>query len=247
MTETEALRLLGLTWPTPYKEVRRAFRQMAMKYHPDRYQLFTQKAWATRRFIETKEAHDLLLSLLSSSFAEPTHVVAAEAAADVGQQADERPEEYAKKPRDLFDWLTSKIPDDNKPLTVIVEILTAPMLFVFLYYVFFLMLLDGLLKTLGLLPDPNSRSFLNRFAHLMVSTIAALAYLPSLYWLSRGAGGVLHSGKGLILLAFLSGMVILFVLSEWIGFVLASFWMQSAKTDLQALSLTQERPQGPSR
>lgn len=56
MNFEEARKILSITGSLTPEVIQSAFRKMAQQYHPDRYQTLTQQAWATQKFIKTKEA-----------------------------------------------------------------------------------------------------------------------------------------------------------------------------------------------
>lgn len=60
----KAYDLLGLRPPSNENEIRRAFKQIALKFHPDRFGTLTQQAWATRKFQQIVAARNLLLEHL---------------------------------------------------------------------------------------------------------------------------------------------------------------------------------------
>jgi len=61
MNYEEAKNILGLNGTITPQVIHQAFRRMALRYHPDRYRTFAEKAWATHHFIKIKEARDLLM------------------------------------------------------------------------------------------------------------------------------------------------------------------------------------------
>jgi hypothetical protein len=60
MNAGEARKILGVDGPASPERLKAAFRRAARKFHPDRFQTFTEKAWATKRFIRARKAYELL-------------------------------------------------------------------------------------------------------------------------------------------------------------------------------------------
>lgn len=60
MNAGEARKILGVDGPASPEKLKAAFRRAARKFHPDRFQTFTEKAWATKRFIRARKAYEFL-------------------------------------------------------------------------------------------------------------------------------------------------------------------------------------------
>ena len=67
MTLDQAKIILDLGEKNNIDDIRKAYRKKALQYHPDRYQTFSEQAWATKKFIKIKEAYELLMSGISIS------------------------------------------------------------------------------------------------------------------------------------------------------------------------------------
>ena len=60
MNTQEAYRVLDLSAGATADDVKRAYRQKALEYHPDRFQDDRQKAFYERRFMDAREAYACL-------------------------------------------------------------------------------------------------------------------------------------------------------------------------------------------
>lgn len=233
MSLKEALKILELDGATTPEDIRQAFRRMAFRYHPDRYQTFSRKAWATRHFIKIKEAHDLLIS--SSSFSDKFAEQGAE-----GFQGEEDFRAYTEaedsevehkdshSSYSFFDWLINKIPSSDNPWSIILDIFILPLMIIFIPYTFVIRILQSILEKFGLEPEPG------QFTFLVISTIGALVYLPIFYWAAfTGTGDTSPTTFHIVLGLALSAGVVLFVLSEWISFVLTKIWSRSIQSELK--------------
>jgi len=233
MSLEEARRVLELQEKVTIGDVRQAFRRMAMQYHPDRYQTFSQQAWATRRFIKIKEAYDILKAspvIIGINADLDSEDIKKEETLQGGQT------ESAKKARTLFDWFLNKFPDENKPFGFIFGLLIFPLGMVFVYYMFILFILQNLCEKCGLDPYPDSRSMKGRFTFLLISTIAALAYLPIFYWMAFTRSGETSPTTLRIVIGIASSaIVLLYVLSEWFGFIATGIWKHSIKSELNQI------------
>jgi hypothetical protein len=67
----EARSILGLSGPAGPDRLKAAFRRAARKFHPDRFQTFTEKAWATKRFIRARQAYEALRTAPAEPAAAP--------------------------------------------------------------------------------------------------------------------------------------------------------------------------------
>jgi len=54
MTLDQAKIILDLGEKNNIDDIRKAYRKKALQYHPDRYQTFSEQAWATKKFIKIK-------------------------------------------------------------------------------------------------------------------------------------------------------------------------------------------------
>lgn len=241
MSIDKALKILGLEGGESLEQIRRAFRKKAMRYHPDRYQNFSQQAWATKRFIDVKSAYDYLMNLSTFVKESASTPSVNDTAHDQDQERPDFSKEDSTKTRSLFDWVfdwvTDRFPDKD---TWVGTIITIPLglflimsMMVFGPYNIVLGILLGIFGKLGWEPYHNSRTRKGRFAFLMITTLAALIYLPAFFYLintseSNEYPTTVRTAIGIIL----SSMVILFVLSEWVGFFLMEIWRASVITDI---------------
>lgn len=63
MTILQAIHVLELELPIADDSVKKAYRQQAKVWHPDNFRIYTQQIDAGRRFIEIKQAYDMLQGL----------------------------------------------------------------------------------------------------------------------------------------------------------------------------------------
>lgn len=235
MSVDEALKILGLEGGESPEQMRRAFRKMAMRYHPDHYQNFSQKAWATRRFIKVKNAHDFLMH--SNAFGKMNADLHSEdeTSYDKSTVEPDSANEDLTTTRSLFDWVLDRLPNEDTFWGFIISIPLGILLMIgFFPYAFILEVLQDILEKLGWEPYPDSHSKKGRFAFLMITTIAALIYLPVFFYLVyTGSEEKYPATVRIVIGTTLSSIVVLFVLSEWISFFLAEIWRPSVETDLE--------------
>ena len=136
MDYIEALKVLGLSRGCSIADARRAYRRLAVRYHPDRFRTFAQQAKATRQFIRVKEAHDVLLSHLSArAVPDETPPPAEREASEYPDSAETRSNSGIEHLDPFFwlDWLMDRlmqletISEKNRVL----ELLTLPLLTTF--------------------------------------------------------------------------------------------------------------------
>jgi hypothetical protein len=60
MDLSEARRTLEVKAGTDAAGLKAAYRRQAKRFHPDRFRTFTEKRWATRKFVRVREAYDVL-------------------------------------------------------------------------------------------------------------------------------------------------------------------------------------------
>ncbi|MCX5787592.1 MAG: J domain-containing protein [Elusimicrobia bacterium] len=75
MNTQEAYRVLGLSAGATADDVKRAYRQKALEYHPDRFQDDRKKAFYERRFMDAREAYACLRSDAAVELPEESEVV----------------------------------------------------------------------------------------------------------------------------------------------------------------------------
>ena len=234
MDNDKALRILGLKGGESYEEIRRAFRKMVLQYHPDRYQNFSQQAWATKRFIKIKEAYDFLVS--QQTFIMNNSGLHYDTSQDFNWSNEQ------SSPFSLFDWLADKLPKEDTILSLIISI---PFGILFMFglapYGFILDIFQSVFEKLGLDPYPDSCSRKGRFSFLIISTLAASIYFPNFFYLVYTGSKyslAVRMGVGFILSSF----VVIFVASEWIGFFLSEIWRRSVENEIKTyLPMTREK------
>ncbi|MFN4121744.1 MAG: J domain-containing protein [Flavobacteriales bacterium] len=70
---TEAIRILELRKPLSKEQVRKAYRSQAIRFHPDKYPDETEKAFANEKFIQVKEAYELLIKIEENELNDPNY------------------------------------------------------------------------------------------------------------------------------------------------------------------------------
>jgi len=235
MSVDEALKTLGLEGGESPEQMRRAFRNMAMRYHPDRCPNFGKKAWATRRFIKAKNAYDFLMHSRAFGKMSDDFHVEDETSYDKSTAEQDYANEDLTTTRSFFDWVLDKLPNEDTFLGFIISIPLGILFMIGLVpYGFILEMLQNILEKLGWEPYPNSHSRKGRFAFLMITTISALIYLPVIFYLVYTNSEEKYPATVRIVIGItFSSMVILFVLSEWISFFLSEIWSHLVKTDLE--------------
>lgn len=237
MNIEEAKDILGLKGAITPEDIRRAFRDMALRTHPDRYRTFSEQAFATRRFIKVKEAYDFLNSLGgidSKQGGEYYGDSPKEEGFDNGITGEGlQGSKYSKY--DLFNWLFISVPNKFK-LGFVIGWITLPLLFAFIPYWIVLDNFQDILLKRGIEAYPNSRSKKGRFSFLAISTLTAFLYLPVFYWIFFTRTGQQSPTMTLIIIGTVCSLgVVLFVISEWISFFLTSIWQHTIESDLGEL------------
>jgi len=241
MTIEQAKNILKLTGETKLEDIRRAYRKMAMQYHPDRYRTYQQQAWATYHFIKIKEACDFLMAskavLNENVYKKEEPSFQEEDSYQSNAEPEQAWQNYAEigKPRTLFDWIIDKITDtkNNILLEIIIGTLTIIPLLVFMYYNMVVVFLENISKKMGISASPNSISKKERFAFLAINSTAAFLFLPILY--SMVFADHTPTMPRIIFGLISSAVVVLFILSEWISFFFTSIWRRSINVDLAML------------
>jgi hypothetical protein len=234
MTINEARTILGLSEKVSHVEIRKAFRQMAKLFHPDRYGSFTQKAWATHKFIKIKAAYDLLISSANLNGID----------VEVKDGKEEFEEDviidnkFKHQTFDLFDWILSKLPDHETTKGFIIFLLTLPFTIGFIPYAFLLIIFGGILTDMGIYRGQKIR---DRILFLIVMVIPALPYFILLISLilvafKRGLSGNISDLLLLTLFILATLPVVFFVISELISFFFLCFWQRAIKAELKKYS-----------
>ena len=239
MNFDKAKEILGLTGRPTIKDIRQAFRKMALRYHPDLYQTFTQKAWATRHFIRIREAYDFLVNSVATErvgdqYSKGLQDEETFNAAGMAQDSFAAPETS----RSIFTWLVDKIPNDDTWWGLVLGLLLFPLMFVFVYYFIIVRILQEILQRFGVQAHPSFSDCQKkeRFTFLIISSLAAFAYLPIFYWMAfTRSGGTSPTALRIVFGLFSSSMIVIFVLSEWISFILSEIWRRSIQADLELI------------
>lgn len=71
---TEAIRILELRKPLSKEQVRKAYRNKANRYHPDKFRDEADKAFANEKFIQVKEAYELLIRIDDHELNDPNYL-----------------------------------------------------------------------------------------------------------------------------------------------------------------------------
>lgn len=228
MNFEEAKKILGLNGTLTPQVIRQAFRRMALQYHPDRYQTFTEKAWATRQFIKIQEARDLLMD----------GIVYGDLSEEVFQEKDSfyedsntpNPSAYSKlRSLPIIRWYLFLLEQSEKlahPFGQILDtIITIPFVIfglpLFLYFCF-IFLLTAVLKEHGIQGYSDSPTKRGRFVYLLIITLPSIPFLFTLPLIPFDLPNV-----------YFFGPIFLLVLIEWISFFLTEIWRRSIEGDLQ--------------
>lgn len=246
MSTDEALKLLDLEGGESLEQIRRAFRKKAMQYHPDRYQNFSQQAWATKHFIKVRSAYEFLMNSNTFDKESKSKFSGYENGYDQNQEKPDYSKEDSSKAFSLFDWIIDRLPEDTF-WGVIIKIPFGIIFMIgFVPYCFVHGILQDIFEKLGWEPDHNSRNRKGRFAFLTITTLAALIYLPAFFFLIYTSESNKYPTTVRTLIGItLSSMVILFILSEWIGFFLMEIWRTSVSTDVVPIKRKDENKNSP--
>jgi hypothetical protein len=249
MTVEEAKGLLGITGvPTP-ENIRKAYRRMAMNSHPDRYRTFSEKAWATRKFIKITEARDVLVEGLASGEASTWEHYQGQSQENYSGEAP-RPfaesNPFARAEQSiasfslfawydhLFEWvrgLPLPFPLDEVayiPIGVI-GMLLLPL---FVYFIISIGVLVNICNECGIEAYPGSRNIYGRLSYLLIITLVSSPFFVLPFFVLPSFAD--RRGAFLVGIAF-AGVMVLSVLIEWGGFILAEAWGRSASAELQGL------------
>ena len=236
MNLDEARKILGLTSNVNLGDIRQAFRKMAFQYHPDRYRTFAEKAWATRQFVKIKAAYDLLMT---STIIDSVYVGREGASLAHENLSTGYAEETRNPPFGLFCWILNKLSDTDFSkfnLHYILGLILTPIVLVFLLYCAITTIFQGALNKCGLELSPYSRSKARRSAFLIMSTVTGFSYLIILYWVVFTRFGETSPSTLRIAVGFfLSFMVVLLIISEWVGFFLSEIWRRPIQGELEKL------------
>jgi hypothetical protein len=74
ITFSEAIRILELNKPLSREQVRKAYRSKARQLHPDKFPDEAEKAYANEKFIQLKEAYELLKTLEDHELNDPIYM-----------------------------------------------------------------------------------------------------------------------------------------------------------------------------
>lgn len=243
MTIEQAKNILKLDEIKNLADIRRAYLKMALQYHPDRYQTFSEQAWATKQFIKVKAAYDLLMS--SSSIANENindEDAISQARNSFNNSANKNEAEgnyeYYTKPRKLFDRIYDKYFEKNNTILgwICYLFLVIPEVVCF-YYILWFIILSKIFEIIGFeLKLGTNSTRKNRFVYLFIETLAASTFLPILYLMVLKQGGEISCSIPKIILGlFCSAMVLIFIFSEWISFFLTDIWRRSIQTDIDLI------------
>ena len=109
----EALRILELEGGESPEQIRRAFRKMAMRYHPDRCPNFGKKVWATKRFIKAKNAHDFLMTQRTFGKMRDDFHFEDETSNEQNSTEQADSDEDFTTTKSLFEWVVDRLPNEN--------------------------------------------------------------------------------------------------------------------------------------
>jgi len=184
---------------------------MAMRYHPDRYQTFTQKAWATRRFIEIRESYDFLLSIKWSAGKSPEE----ELSTNIVTTSTRSQSQFSS----FFNRVLSKIsPLLGGALSMILIIilpLIVPMFWIMIACAAVVHAIARLLAYCGF----KSLSKGNKSIELVFITIIGCASLALFNWVYFSYSDAPTTILRILLWTFANIMAVLIMASEWTSFI----------------------------
>lgn len=235
MNFEEAKKILGLNGTLTPQVICQAFRRMALRYHPDRHQTFTEKAWATRQFIKIQEARDLLMD----------GIVYGDVSEDVFQEKDSfyedsdtsNPFPYSKlRSLPIIRWYLFLLERSEKLAHPFGQILAAIitisfivfLLPLFLYFVL-IFILTAILKECGIQAHADSPTKRGRFVYLLITTLPSIPFLFDLLYRPWSFDNPYFRSD-----VYLFSPIFLLVLIEWISFFLIEIWRRSIRADLQS-------------
>lgn len=247
MNVTDAQQILNLKGNVKKEEIRRAFRQMAMRYHPDRYHTSSQQAYATYRFIKIKAAYDFLMNLHrtdNNNAGESRDAVSEKEYFRSSSISATETKESSNNVFDLVDWIVRKLPDVDSRIGKILDVVMSPfIMFLVMIWAMYeftvLIFLTGLFNLIGFKSNKYCSGLENRFANLILNTIGIPVFLVLLLILMSSAnrdGGMFNKIMYLVSL----GMLVIYLLSEWISYFLTLKWYSTIRSDLDKISSAEQ-------
>ncbi|MDM7988096.1 MAG: DnaJ domain-containing protein, partial [Smithella sp.] len=184
MTLNQAKIILDLGETENIETIKRAYRKMALKYHPDRYQTLSEQAWATKQFIKVREAFDLLMSSAMTTdeniLKEDTYF--REGKPFQGKDTTEETEinnDFFTKPSSLFDRVYDKISNDKSIIGFILYFFVLIPEIVWFFNMIWWTILQGIFERIGVEIKLGSGSTLkHRLTYLFIQTLAFATYIP---------------------------------------------------------------------
>jgi len=247
MTSSDALNILGLENPTTRQEIQQSFRKLAKKYHPDQYHnAGASEAWATRKFIEIKEAYDLLMSPAAASVILKEYNVPTggdkDSSSDVfTEETDISAKTHAEssyeeefKSVSITSWLFERLHSISEKWRIIEEILD--ILFVLVLPCIMPALILGLLTygSLYLFMHEILKIRNKRSIQIITRILLILELSLVLIWLSNAI-------QKPTIFAYIGGVAIivslLLMFIDLLCYLISSLWKRSVVADLNAMML----------
>jgi len=232
MNAYDAAQILGIGPKASQHDIRAAYLKLVKKYHPDRYQSFTEQAWATRKFIAIKEAHDFLIAM-ATDLADTTNTILSSAPNN---------EDFNDPPRtrSSMDWFFNKLPK-NSILGEFIGLLLLPMFFpLLLFGLFNVPLQNYVSKKWNISPSISSDKKSDRIVSLIISSFSAMLSLPLSYWLIFTQGGRSNITHWRIAVGiYMSILLVLILISEWVSFFLTDIWRRSIQSEIKKYAVMQ--------
>jgi len=243
MTLDQAKIILDLGEKNNIDDIRKAYRKKALQYHPDRYQTFSEQAWATKKFIKIKEAYELLMSGISisnaSSSEEDIHFEDKDSFQKNTHAEEPGYYEQFKKnnPDTIFDRIYNSFAHNHKIVGHILYLFMLIPELVWFFNMLWFIMLSGIAEKIGIeLKLGTGSTRRNRFTYLFIETITVLTFLPLPYAVAlKQLKYTFYPILGIILGTYYTSLLIVFIISEWISFFLADTWRRPIKTELDLL------------
>ena len=232
MSPSQAYHLLGLTPPASAAEVRRAFRRVALRWHPDRFRTFTQQAWATRQFQKAVAARDTVLAAQGTGQAAAAEKPRRQPPVEAASATVYGLEAAAYRVTRLRHWLLEQAFADAAMLALVA---------VFGLFRLGVWLSACGLGAVGLRATHDAPTRLGRLLYLLVCSVVAGAHVAALCWIGVRWSGGRDSDAGLLWAFGYGSPIWLFILAECLGFL--AWWRGQPRLarELVALALEGDR------
>ena len=233
MNIEEARQMLGLGPIYNKSEIRRAYLKMVKQYHPDLFKTYSEKARATRVFIKSKKAHDILTASVPDSTYPFTTEQYSSCTEHKWAKKDERvPYKKSSTWRSPLSWLFDIIPDS-------LSLLIVPLFIGFYPFSLLLLIFHSLLFKRGKLDIPDFETRGRAFWFMILSTVLAAGYLYVLQWaVISDLGETASTSLKIVARIVLSFGVVIFLFDQWISFILYWLLKRKIKAEMAKFALT---------